>query len=240
MVLGESLSAVLFDLWRTLAYSDEEGRQRDEENVVTFLKSFNPAVDIEMYRGLRKKFHTDLTTGKLSLNEVNARIAEEIGAPPQAATTLTKAVEAAVVRNVRAYDGAHDVLDGLREEGLLLGLVTNCAGDTLGLLRKVDLDLFDAYGFSDEVGVRKPDPKIYVKVTGELGVGPERCVFVSDEIEDLVGASKLGMRTVHVVRAKGGRIFDVDDYAADFKPDASVSSLYAVYDVVLGWVDEGR
>jgi putative hydrolase of the HAD superfamily len=50
--------------------------------------------------------------------------------------------------------------------------------------------------FSDEVGIRKPDMRIYVHCIKELGVRPEECIFIDDKEENLEPARKLGIHTV--------------------------------------------
>ena len=58
-------------------------------------------------------------------------------------------------------------------------------------------DVFDEIFVSAEMGVAKPDPKIYKIVLDKLGVAPEECVFVDDFIENIEAARKLGMHGIH-------------------------------------------
>jgi putative hydrolase of the HAD superfamily len=95
----------------------------------------------------------------------------------------------------------HALLDSLRERGLKTGLVSN-AFDPGWLLRE-DLarmglaERLDVAVFSSDVGKRKPHPAIFEAALGELGVAPERTLFVGDRrYEDVRGAKELGMTTV--------------------------------------------
>ena len=93
-----------------------------------------------------------------------------------------------------------ELLETLRADGLRIGLVSNAFDP--GEFMREDLavhgiaDLIDAAVFSSEIGVRKPDPRIYRVVLDALGVGPERALFVGDRVlEDVQGPAALGMHT---------------------------------------------
>lgn len=62
----------------------------------------------------------------------------------------------------------------------------------------VPLELFDVVVDSSEVGVRKPDPAIYLLTSELLGVAPETCVFVDDHPGNVAAAEALGMAGVVV------------------------------------------
>jgi len=57
--------------------------------------------------------------------------------------------------------------------------------------------LFDAAVFSCDLGVRKPNPKIYLEACRRLNVEPAECYFVGDGgSRELSGAAELGMHAV--------------------------------------------
>jgi HAD superfamily hydrolase (TIGR01509 family) len=58
-------------------------------------------------------------------------------------------------------------------------------------------DCFDVLVTSAEVGVMKPDPRIYHIVMQRLGVSPSESVFVDDFAENVEAARRLGMYVVH-------------------------------------------
>lgn len=61
-------------------------------------------------------------------------------------------------------------------------------------------ELFDVVIDSSEVGVRKPDPKIYQELISRIDLSPERIAFVDDLPENLPAAEQLG---IHVVQFTG-------------------------------------
>lgn len=51
---------------------------------------------------------------------------------------------------------------------------------------------------SSRVGMRKPEPAIYLHTASELGVAPEGCVFLDDVEANVDAARAVGMQAVHV------------------------------------------
>jgi putative hydrolase of the HAD superfamily len=56
---------------------------------------------------------------------------------------------------------------------------------------------FDVVVVSCEVGCIKPDSRIYEICLEQLGTAPEATLFVDDRLENLEGAARLGIRTLH-------------------------------------------
>ena len=57
-------------------------------------------------------------------------------------------------------------------------------------------ELFDAVVISGEVGMRKPDPRIFLLAAERLGLEPADCVFVDDFRENVEAAERVGMHGV--------------------------------------------
>jgi putative hydrolase of the HAD superfamily len=112
----------------------------------------------------------------------------------------------------------HALLESLRDRGLKLGLVSNAFDpgwllhrdlEQMGLAERLDFSVF-----SSEVGVRKPDPRIFKCALEALGVEPERALFVGDRLyEDIRGAAELGMTTMQALW------FRADEHPEGGEPD---------------------
>lgn len=94
-----------------------------------------------------------------------------------------------------------DLLRELRDGGRRLGLVSNVTlrPDLMrGDLERLGIaPLLDASVFSSEVGVRKPDERIFREALSRVGAEPSEAVFVGDRVvDDVGGAHGVGMRTV--------------------------------------------
>jgi len=89
----------------------------------------------------------------------------------------------------------------LRRSGLRVGALTNNWVADEPAESRIGLELrarFDAFVESAVVGLRKPDPRIYTHACQELGVAPERAVFLDDIGANLKPARALGMHTIKV------------------------------------------
>ena len=97
--------------------------------------------------------------------------------------------------------GMLDHVESLRRRGYRTALVTNNFQELSALWRaKVDVErLFDTVVDSCEVGVRKPDPRIYHLALERLGgVAPGEAVLLDDFEVNLAGARAVGLHTIHV------------------------------------------
>jgi putative hydrolase of the HAD superfamily len=101
--------------------------------------------------------------------------------------------------------GAVEALRALSARGLRLGIVSN-TGRTPGVVLRRILERHDmlcyfetvAIAYSDEVGFRKPDARIFRRSLEALGVEPTRALHVGDNPDaDVLGAQRIGMRAVH-------------------------------------------
>lgn len=88
-----------------------------------------------------------------------------------------------------------DMLYKLKENGILLGLISNCASEEIQAWDKTPLaELFDDVIFSYKVRCAKPSPAIYLLGCEHLGVKPSECLFVGDGgSNELQGATAVGM-----------------------------------------------
>lgn len=86
----------------------------------------------------------------------------------------------------------------LRERGLPMAICTNNVREWSGRWQAMIPvgELFDVVIDSSELGVRKPDPRIYEATVAALGVAPESAVFIDDLQINCEAAAALGMRAV--------------------------------------------
>jgi FMN hydrolase / 5-amino-6-(5-phospho-D-ribitylamino)uracil phosphatase len=126
---------------------------------------------------------------------------------------------------VRVYDGVPDLLAGLRRR-YALGVITNGNADVhyIGIGH-----LFDFVVTAAGAGMSKPAPGIFHAALEQAGVPAQRSMHVGDDAtRDVVGASRVGMRTVWVNPRlspwPGGRT-----------PDAVVRSVAELEGVLEAW-----
>jgi putative hydrolase of the HAD superfamily len=104
---------------------------------------------------------------------------------------------------MRLYPGARTALEGLRDQGYRLFMVTDGLSDTQRY--KVDAlgirPCFDEFVFTgDFPGIlRKPSPFPFLLACRRLGIRPRQCAFVGDNPRvDFEGPMRLGMTTIGV------------------------------------------
>ena len=123
-----------------------------------------------------------------------------------------------------AYSDTKPVLKALKKRDFKIGMVSNATE----LLRRVldSLGLAEYFEFliiSDEVGVRKPSPKIFQLAIKAAGTSPNRAVYVGDKLTvDVLGAKRAGLNAVLIDRdnafpdAKCIRARDLDFFRTYF------------------------
>lgn len=95
--------------------------------------------------------------------------------------------------------GAGEVVRALRRRGYPLALVADGRPGTYrNVLTQHGLyDLFDAFAISEQVGVEKPDARIFLHALDELGIGRDeygRTIMVGNHLgRDIKGANAVGM-----------------------------------------------
>ncbi|HEV8461628.1 MAG TPA: HAD-IA family hydrolase [Gaiellaceae bacterium] len=102
-------------------------------------------------------------------------------------------------------ESAQALLDSLRRRGIKTGIVANSWPDPGRVLRE-DVEsyglasLLDVVVFSDDLGVSKPDPEIFLHALRTIGVEPEAAMYVGDGlVNDVQGAARVGMTTVQAL-----------------------------------------
>jgi putative hydrolase of the HAD superfamily len=100
-------------------------------------------------------------------------------------------------------------LDLLKRKGFMLGCITNNvpSGKGAGMALTEEkaavvsgiMARFDHVIESSKVGVRKPDPKIYLMMCQALGVEPNNCIYLDDLGINCKPAAALGMAAIKVI-----------------------------------------
>jgi putative hydrolase of the HAD superfamily len=125
-----------------------------------------------------------------------------LGSSPEVAEEIAGMRRAVTQQGLVPVPGAIETISELRRRGLLIGLITVCSDDVPALWPETPFQgLFDAEVFSCSVGLRKPDPRIYLLACEQLRVEPGEAMFVGDGANDeLAGAERVGMTAVLIER----------------------------------------
>jgi putative hydrolase of the HAD superfamily len=119
------------------------------------------------------------------------------------------------------YDDVAPALDGLKERGLTLGLISNVDRDISADYERLGLgNWLEVKVISKDVGFNKPHPQIFQVAVKEAGVKPAEAIYVGDQYDiDIVGANGAGMR---------GILIDRHDFFGDITESIRIRSLAEV------------
>ena len=202
--------AVTFDFWNTLLHADvAANRARRATALAELLERRGRSMSVEVldavFDRVSEQFNEawaanrqftvdDATSSAVTLLDIDGDVASEV------VDTWHAVNESAVVT---ATDGIGEVLDTLSSRGLRLGIICDVGLTPSTVLRgyldRLDLlGYFDHWSFSDEVGVYKPDARIFAHALAGLGdVGPAAVVHVGDlRRTDVAGARAAGATAV--------------------------------------------
>ena len=188
--------AVIFDLWQTLVPWDQEQANR-------FYDRMADAAGID-----QERFREAWLSGRKSreIGPIADHLQElfgGLGAEPNLHEILAMRREW-TKRSLRPRPDALETLAELRRRGHRLSLISVCSQDVPHVWDETPFaDALDELVFSCDVGISKPDPRIYEIACERLGVEPAECLFVGDGANnELPGAERAGMTALQL-RAPG-------------------------------------
>ena len=193
--------AVIFDLWQTLVPWDVEESTRFNTEVAKTI-GVEPERYLEAW--LTATHLPNRNTGPAA--DHFQALFGELGVEADLDQVLAMRRER-VRRVLVPRSDALPTLDELRRRGHLLGMISVCTEDVPQVWDETPLGgKFDATVFSCNVGLSKPDPRIYQLASEQLGVAPADCLFVGDGANDeLPGAERAGMAALQL-RAPGEQL----------------------------------
>ncbi len=155
------------------------------ENEEPFWEQYdNFVLDSLGYKGNRESFSKDLS-------QEFKRLIPEVG-------------------NWIEFPDTRPLLEDLAEREFKLGVISNATDLARKVLVNLDLErFFESIIISAEVGVQKPNQKIFQIATKELKTPPNRAIYIGDRLAvDVVGATRAGLNAILVDRS--GIYQDVD------------------------------
>lgn len=130
--------------------------------------------------------------GFISRQQFNDSIAKLIGSTPKEVKSLYYDVD---VHNESAVAWVRELrASGEYKIGLLSNLGRGWLDDFLAKTEQVDL--FDEIVLSSDIGITKPDPRIFEVIAERLGVAPYECIMIDDISANIDGADRAGMKGI--------------------------------------------
>ena len=162
-----------------------------------------PRDELAAELGLTRAFLNDLVwggeqgtraqIGELTQQELWAYVRSELKLAPGTYPNLTERFFAGDVLDTQLVDFIRSLKPHYR-----IGIISNAWSQVAQLLAEWGIaDAFDAVVGSGDVGIMKPDPRIYQIALERLHVAAQEAVFVDDFIENVHGARAQEMHAIH-------------------------------------------
>ena len=222
------IRAVTFDYWRTLVYEDPGDLQRCRIDAIQDALSghaeiprtvLEAAHEHAFSRASPSWARNEQFTAEHAVDEMIAHAGD-----PRLSDLRAQLVDAFIeggrLTPLHVVDGAARALTQLRDAGIRIGIICDVGLTPSTVLRwhlesRGLLDFFDDWSFSDEVGVYKPDLRIFQHAAERLHVDPGQAAHVGDQRRtDVAGALAAGWLAV---RFRG--VFDDMD---ETQPEAAM------------------
>jgi len=109
-----------------------------------------------------------------------------------------------IKKGVQEIPGTREIIEALKRNGYRLGLLSIHGREWVEHYEQTFSHhrLFDATLYSYEVGLCKPNPRVYEIILERLHARPEESLFIDDNPVYLEGASKLGIETLQFTSAE--------------------------------------
>ena len=185
------IKAVIFDMFETLITHFESplymGKQITNDIGISESK----------FREIWDTTDDDRTLGKRTLEDV---IEEVLKVNNCYSTELfEKIITKRKQSKVECFNHIHPeiipLFNELKDQGIKIGLITNCYFEERDVIKNsIFWNYFDAVCMSCELGMKKPDVKIFQKCMQDLEVNPKECLYIGDGGSfELETARSLGM-----------------------------------------------
>jgi N-acetyl-D-muramate 6-phosphate phosphatase len=130
------------------------------------------------------------------------------------------------------FGGVAELLDGIRAAGMDWGIVTNKpARFTDPLLPQIGLTHAGCVVSGDTTAFSKPHPAPLLEGARRLGIAPEQCWYVGDDLRDVEAGRAAGMVTVACAWGYCGAV-EPTTWGADFLLDTPTDLLETLREIV--------
>ena len=189
-----NIRAVLFDADGVLYYRNNKDKEFKE-----FLRKLGVDYE-EIPESRRLDIRRKASIGQITYEQYKAAVLQLYGVTDQNLVSRGIQVSLEERDNVLFFNETRETLTKLKNRNLYLGIVTDTAQSLHVKIEKLERggigNLWDSIISSREVGIQKPDPKIYQLALQQLGINSNQALFVGHKAIELEGARNVGMKTV--------------------------------------------
>lgn len=124
------------------------------------------------------------------------------------------------------YPHVEEVVDGLFNDGLLLGIVTSSNSAQLEIFEKRYISVFEKMSViitGEMVKKGKPDPEGYMQASTYLAVAPDDCVVIENSVLGVTAAKNANMRCIGITNTLSRKSLDAADLIIDSFSDVGLA-----------------
>lgn len=140
------------------------------------------------------------------------------------------------IDSIKLYDDVKPCLNKLREMGLKSAIISDGLPikQYEKILRLGIDDLIDLTTISDEIGVRKPNPKLFEFCLKKFNIKGSETIYIGDRLEkDIIPAKLCNIHSILIHR--GGK-YDTyktgNKFPEGIKPDYEISNLNEIFNII--------
>lgn len=207
--MSTSLGAVLFDIDDTLFPTTVFALEARRAAVAAMVTAGLDFPVEQVFSELLEVIAEFSSNYSQHFNKLLKRLDPELKRHTNTALVIAAGVSAYHDSKFRHLEPFEDVIPTLayaRSRGWKVGIISHGWTDKqseklvrLGLVPHLD---DDAIFISEDIGINKPNPKLYLRAAERLGLAPGEVMYVGDSPHhDVLPAGELGMRTVWAKRA---------------------------------------
>ncbi len=184
------IKLIAFDLWKTLVHKEASTKKMLEKTGSNiphekFVKIFEESVETEMWKSEYEAYKNLCGRMDVELTDYNI--------------DLLRKIRSEAEDNLKIYDHSVPMVKKLRGMGYKIGVISNSSVFGIEKVRKKTdlLNYVDYPLFSYEIGLIKPDLRIFQELLRRADCKPQEAVMVGDNpTDDVIPARSIGMNAI--------------------------------------------
>ena len=161
-------------------------RHFDQTRVAAIEARYGLAAGVLLGTAFEPELAERVVTGRIRRVDGIAEVGERVGHPTAASECFA---DIGVVDEMMLAE-----VDALRSQGTVVAVLTNGTDTIPAEMAALGIDShFDVIFNSAELGIAKPDRRVFEAVCGRLRVDPSEVFFTDDSAPSLAGAIEIGM-----------------------------------------------
>jgi HAD superfamily hydrolase (TIGR01549 family) len=216
---------IFFDLGQTLV-NEWDFINYFDVKFLEILNGFGARIDSRNYQAIRDNVIRNRQISNGSVRELVIEVCKLIcqaGYDKIIAQRLESQIREGRQKLFNVFDDVEEILTVLSKQ-FDLGIIANQTKDIARLLDDSNISrFFKVKVISSEVGMEKPDPRIFHLAMRLAEASPKDCIMVGDRLDtDILPANLLGMKTIRTTNS----LFKLQEPLSGFeRPIYTVSSL---------------